>query len=233
MCNAREHYGRSNFWRLASAVCEIMLAYQDRERSRLKERASATRDAMFAGDASAAEEYMAIYQIEGGTRTYHDDRVVAAAVSDFEAAHPDKSVERSIVMPCSGLGVSELTFAAALMDKGYDIAAVVLMDRCHTWVAPCPVHECMQDKLVNATSFRELADVVPTLSNVVVVGFCAMSGDERSDPHYTSFLDTAVKHSLTPPVNYRTWTSYKGIMPYETEVVTPDGAVVGAKSTLC
>jgi hypothetical protein len=52
----------------------------------LKERASAVKDALFAGDASAAEEYMAIYQIEGGTRTYHDDRVVAAAVSDFEAA---------------------------------------------------------------------------------------------------------------------------------------------------
>lgn len=207
-----------------------MLAYQDRERIRLKDRVSSAKDAIFSGDVHAAEEYMAIFQIEGGTRTYHDDRVVAAAVTDFEAAHPDKSIERLIVMPCSGLGVSELTFAAALMDRGYDIRSVVLMDRCHAWVSPCPVHECLRDKVVKSMSYEELANVVRTLSNVVVVGFCALSGDERSDPHYTSFVEAAAKHSRYPFVNYRTWETYKGIMTNETEVFTPEGAVVGARS---
>lgn len=209
-----------------------MLAYQDRERSRLKDRASSAKDALFKGEESAAEEYMAIYQIEGGTRTYHDDRVVAAAVLDFEAGHPYKTIARSIVMPCSGLGVSEMTFAAALMDRGYSISSVVLMDRCHAWVEKCGVHECMQDKVIWASSYRELADVMSTLLNAVVIGFCALSGDEQSDPQYISFVESAVKHSCSPFLNYRTWTpdTYKGIMPYESVVSTPDGAVVGAVS---
>ncbi len=209
------------------------MAYQDRERRMLKERASAVKDALFAGDASAAEEYMAIYQIEGGTRTYHDDRVVAAAVSDFEAAHPDKTGNMAIVMPCCGLGVSETTFAAALMDKGYNIRKVVLMDRCNAWVSRRPVHECIEGKLIMLDSYGELADVLPTLPTTIVIGFCAMSGDETTDPRYTSFVEVAAEHAYPVFVNYRTWTpdTYRGIMPYETEVVTTEGVVVGAKSS--
>jgi hypothetical protein len=122
------------------------------------------------------------------TPSFHEN-VVAKGLEAFGHARLERTDFSTLIFPCCGMGIYEISMANELLRCGYDIRCVVFMDRallqdndfCHCRVA----------ERVHLGSFQSLASYVLSMSGrAIVVGFNALTTHPcmYNDPHYSAFI---------------------------------------------
>lgn len=104
---------------------------------------------------------------------FHEDGVLESALEYFCRSFPDKDTQLTLIFPCCGLAISEITMTATLVKYGYNIKEIVLMD--HVSVDQSEFWRCGTEYTF-MHSFVDLAKKIQNIDSFsVVFGFNAIN----------------------------------------------------------